>query len=216
MTTAIRCSLVGTLLLVGCGEDEPCGGGQPTTYRATFSATWSASTHSEGFPDDPHFSRLIGGSHNSAVTFWREGGMATPGIEQMAETGGTGDLGDEVEAAVEAGNACLKVQGGGVNPSPGSTSVEFPIDVNHPLVTLTTMVAPSPDWFVGVNGLDLRDTDGSWVSTQTVDLYVYDAGTDDGSEFTSADKDTQPRQPIARLSGGVFDTPFGTLTFEQL
>ena len=44
------------------------------------------------------------------------------------------------------------------------------------------MLGPTPDWFIGVNGLDLRDTGGGggstngWLNTVVVDLFTYDGG----------------------------------------
>jgi hypothetical protein len=174
---------------------------------------WSAAVHPIDFPTDAHFSRLIGATHNEAVSFWKPGGIATQGIESMAETGGTSLLTDEIEEAVSAGNACTVIKGSGVNPSPGSASVTFSVGSDRPLVTLTTMVAPSPDWFLGVQSLSLVDENGDWVSELTVDLSVYDAGTDSGVSFTSEDDDTNPREAIFMLSGGDFDTAFGQFTF---
>ena len=82
------------------------------------------------------------------------------------------------------------------------------------LVTVVSMLAPSPDWFVGVSGLDLRAGD-HWVQQLVVPLVVYDAGTDSGSNFTSSNSPTFPRQPIAELTGFPVenDPPFGTFTF---
>ena len=35
------------------------------------------------------------------------------------------------------------------------------VTTDHPRVTLVTMIAPSPDWFVGVSGLSLLDASGN-------------------------------------------------------
>ena len=48
---------------------------QTTEYRVTFTAAWSAETHPEDFPGFPHFSPLIGGTHDEGVTFWEVGGL---------------------------------------------------------------------------------------------------------------------------------------------
>ena len=66
------------------------------TYRIQFNATWSASTHPEDFPRGAHFSPLIGAVHDSTVQFWAIGATATAGIEQMAETGATSILTQEI------------------------------------------------------------------------------------------------------------------------
>jgi hypothetical protein len=82
------------------------------------------------------------------------------------------------------------------------------------------MVAPSPDWFVGVSGLSLIEN-GSWVAEKVVQLDPYDAGTDSGVTFSSANLVTQPPEPIHRISMGPLaeaaTTPYlGTYTFRRL
>ena len=42
------------------------------------------------------------------------------------------------------------------------------------------MVAQSPDWFVGVSGLPLLDAQGDWLSSRSLNLYPWDAGTEEG------------------------------------
>jgi hypothetical protein len=62
---------------------------------------------------------------------------------------------DEVNAAIAAGTANRTLSGGGPNRGAGTVALRFVVDRTHPLVTLTAMIAPSPDWFVGVRGLPL-------------------------------------------------------------
>ena len=54
-------------------------------------------------------------------------------------------------------------------------------------------------------------------------LLLYDAGTDDGATFTSGNADSDPAQPISRLTSESGDTDFtdgapavGTFVFEKL
>jgi len=193
-----------------------------TRYRVTFEATWSAATHPTSFPGNPHFSPLVGGSHSARVVFWEPGGIASPGIEAMAEQGSTSPFDAEIQAAIAGGTAdsLILVQGGGISRSPGRASVEFVIGPEYPLVTLVSMIAPSPDWFVGVQGLSLLEG-GDWVAEKTVSLEPWDAGTDGGRTYKSPDADTAPREPIRRIEdpplasgGGV--APLGTFTFVRL
>ncbi|KAG8223551.1 hypothetical protein J437_LFUL004425 [Ladona fulva] len=44
-------------------------------------------------------------------------------------------------------------------------------------------LGPSPDWIVGVSRLDLCRRDCTWIPSKTIDLYLYDAGTDDGITY---------------------------------
>lgn len=185
-------------------------------YRVTFDATWSAATHPTDFPPGPHFSPPIGVTHDAGVSFWQVGGLASPGIEAMAETGATSPLDQEIAAAITAGTAMDSFVRPGL-VSPGSTTGRFDVYHHHSRVTLVSMIAPTPDWFVGVSGLDLRPN-GQWVDDFVVQLSPYDAGTDDGVTFLSPDADTDPQEPIALITGYPFQgtPPLGTFTFELL
>ncbi len=186
------------------------------TYQVTFTATWSEQTH-DVLPSNPHFSGLIGATHDSAVTLWASGELATDGIENMAEMGSKSPLDDEISALISSGNAGTTLSGGGINPSPGSVNLSFEISPNHPLVSLVSMLAPSPDWFVGVRDLSLCE-DGTWIETVEVELFVYDAGTDSGATFTAANQDTDPAEVIKLFDDALFVVngelvPVGTFSF---
>lgn len=172
-------------------------------YTVTFEATWSEATHPTDFPSgDPHFSGLIGALHNDGTEFWRTGQIATSGIQQMAETGSKSLLTNEVNDAIANGTAEQLLSGSGIGRSPGSAAIG-PVVVNqsHPLLTLVSMIAPSPDWFVGVSALTLVDSDGNWINEQVIELAPYDAGTDSGPSYQSPNAATTPRQPIANIEG---------------
>jgi hypothetical protein len=183
-------------------------------------ATWTASTHPVDFPVNAHFSPLVGGTHNAQVTFWRNGDLATSGIQNMAERGQTPTLVQEIQIAINGGTAAAAFTGSGQFPSPGSSSVEFEITQSHPLLTLVSMIAPSPDWFVGVSGL-LLFQNGRWVDDVQVDLEPWDAGTDGGATFESPDLPLSPHLPVSRIvtsplspSGRV--TPLGRLVVQRI
>ncbi len=211
------------LSFAGCSSDKSTNNVLPTgdaTYTVTFTATWSKTTHPDGFPANPHFSALVGGTHNSMVSFWENGGAATVGIQNMAERGQTSALASEVQTAIDAGTAENVLIGGGIGPSPGTVSMNLAVTADYPLVTLVSMIAPSPDWFVGVTGLNLWDG-SDWVDSLTVDLYLYDAGTDDGTDYVSANAASTPHIPIMQITGypakvGDDVPPVGTFTFTRL
>jgi len=189
------------------------------TYELTFNATWSAETHPTDFPGNPHFSGLIGGTHNDKVKFWATGETASDGIKQMSELGAKGALRSEINDAIDASNAKAIIDGPGIGRSPARAQVEFKIQPPWNLVTVTSMIAPSPDWFVGVRDLSLLDDDNNWVDTLEVDLFVYDAGTDSGTNYNSPNQPTNPRQNIKRIQESPFVVdgvvkPVGTFRFE--
>jgi Spondin_N/Secretion system C-terminal sorting domain len=201
--------LVAVLLCTGSADAQ-----SDATYTVTFNATWSAGTHPTDFPVTAHFSGLIGATHNISASFWNPGQLASAGIQNMAETGNKSPLDTEIGNAISAGTAQYTLSGSGTS-SPGSVTLDFDINTSHPLVTLVSMVAPSPDWFVGVTGLNLY-RNGNWIDT-TIQLTPWDAGTDDGATFTSANSASAPHVNISAFTTAPFNgtPPLGTFTFTR-
>jgi hypothetical protein len=204
----------------GATETAPSAATSAARYRATLQATWSSATHPVDIPGTPHFSPLIGGTHGTQVTFWRDGNLATPGIQNMAERGQTSTLAQEIDAAIASGGARATFIGSGQFVSPGSSSVEFDAVQTFPLLTLVSMIAPSPDWFVGVSAVPLF-RNGAWVDEMRVDLDPWDAGTDGGATFEAPDVPLSPHVPVSRiltapLSPGGRVTPLGQLIVTRI
>lgn len=189
-------------------------------YELVFEATWSADTHPMDFPPNPHFSPLIGASHGPEAMLWQVGELSSPGMKNMAETGGTSPIDTEIDALITAGTACATISSGGVPVSPGSVKVAFTVNLDCPLVSVVTMAAPSPDWFTGVSGLSLLE-DGAWVESKVVELSPYDAGTDSGPSYTSPNDPTASREAVYQIESGPLTVdgsvpPLGTFTFTRL
>jgi len=189
---------------------------QTAHYTVTFDATWSDTTHPTDFPPGPHFSGLVGGTHDATISFWQEGEPASLGIRRMAEWGSQAELLVEVQDAINSGQAETSIADDPLWTVPDSTSVAIALTQEFPLVTLVAMVAPSPDWFIGVRNLDLM-SGGIWAEQIVVELFPYDAGTDSGPTYTSADQVTAPPDPIASITGTPFSpgVSLGTLTFTK-
>lgn len=191
-------------------------------YKVTFTSIWSSQTHSTNFPSNPHFSGLVGVTHKLGGLIWEEGTNSSNGMESMAETGSKVALLGEIDQHIQNELAEFSISGGGITNSPGAISLEFDISSDFSKISLVSMLAPSPDWFVGVNNLELFDN-GSWVDSKVVNLKVYDAGTDSGKIFTSIDENTEPSSIITPLTSDSSDTDFidgknyiGTFIFEKL
>ncbi|MCY4014931.1 MAG: spondin domain-containing protein [Gammaproteobacteria bacterium] len=172
-------------------------------YEVVFEGAWTLQSTPGGVPSSAHFTSLIGGIHDDQVVFLENGERASLGVEYMAELGLTQHLANEVLAA----GAVVLHRAGDIRPEGMGVFDAVELSTDSPRVTLTTMVAPSPDWFVGVSGLSLLDPDGQWVMSRTVNLYPWDAGTEDGSEFSLNNPETSPQGVITSLRGqGKFTT----------
>ena len=60
------------------------------------------------------------------------------------------------------------------------------------------MLGPSPDWIVGVSGLELCQKNCTWLESKELFLYPWDAGVDSGISYESPDQPTEPQQNITR------------------
>ena len=189
---------------------------QTAHYTVTLDVTWSDTTHPTDFPPGAHFSGLVGGTHDATVSFWNTGELASLGIKRMAEWGSQAELLAEVQDAINSGQAETSIADDPLWTVPGTTSVDIALTEMFPLVTLVAMVAPSPDWFVGVRNLDLQPG-GVWAEEIVVELFPFDAGTDSGPTYTSPDQVTAPPESIAAIEGYPFSpgVPLGTLTFTK-
>jgi hypothetical protein len=221
MQSVVMMALPILLSGVACDDDSSVKPqSQTAIYLLTFYATWSSETHPVDFPPSPHFSGLIGASHVPSARLWEEGGLPTKGIKDMAERGLKGSLGAEIDTLMMNGGACCKLSGGGINPSPGMVELVLAVSKDCPTVSIVSMIAPSPDWFVGVSAVDLFEN-GKWADTKAVELFPYDAGTDAGTTYTSFDAPTEPWEAIRRIETEPFlndgeVAPLGTFTFTRL
>jgi len=194
--------------------------GQSTAiYTITFNGDWNSTDHSDNgnimFPSNDHWSNLVGATHNSSVTFWEPGEMASLGIEDVAEIGDNTNISSEVSNAITAGNADQWIaQPFNPNNATGTATImSITVSEDFPLLTLVTMIAPSPDWFAGIHGVSLRNG-GNWETSLSIDLFPYDAGTEEGTEYSTSNSDTVPQEDITSLVNVApfNDKKVGTLT----
>ena len=110
---------------------------------------------------------------------------------------------------------------GAVSTPGGYNSTKIMVQSMYSMVSLISMIAPSPDWFVGVDSYDLCGTNG-WKEMMKMDLLAWDAGTDSGRNFTSVDMATNPVDVIMRITsssdtqmGADANNVFATVTFTR-
>ncbi|MGH0116424.1 UNVERIFIED_CONTAM: hypothetical protein FKN15_017074 [Acipenser sinensis] len=82
-------------------------------------------------------------------------------------------------------------------------------------LSLMGKIIPSPDWFVGVDSLDLCDG-GQWVQEVSLDLYPYDAGTDSGFTFSSPNYLTVPQENITQITSQNPNHPANSFYYPKL
>lgn len=179
------------------------------TYKLSWKADWTKENHPmTDLPSNAHFSDLIGCSHSADYIMWRRGQKASPGVKLVAERGQTGTLRSEIESQISDGKAWqLILPRSGLGAVGELNNIQVNVNSNFSRVSLISMLAPSPDWFVGIDSHDLCDN-GQWRETWNVTMLPpYDSGTDSGQQFINNNLPTQPAVDIFRISHtmeGVF------------
>lgn len=182
-------------------------------YQVTFSGTWSRESHGAFYTDAAHFSPFVAWSHIKEALVFTAGGQATPGMEKMAELGGTNTL----EAELAQKESIQNVSVGQRFDSPGSSQNTIVVTPEFPYLSVVSMIAPSPDWFISAKDVLLFE-DGGFVDSVTLDVVSYDAGTEEGSGFSIENNATSPHSPISGLTDIPADTlpVFGTVTITRI
>ncbi len=206
------------LILAICICSIPTFGQTTATYDIVFTSNWDA--HGT-LPGNAHFTELVGATHNATITLLEMGAIATPGIEQVAETGRFNIFTSEVNDAISNNTADQFIEGPNLFPNPSSKTItinDLTVNSEYPLISLASMIAPSPDWMIAVNSVSLVDDQGQWISEIVMDLFPYDSGTENGTGYSLSNSATNPVQPISIVSPD--NSPFnsekiGTIVFSQ-
>ncbi|RWS10095.1 spondin-1-like isoform X3, partial [Dinothrombium tinctorium] len=189
---------------------DECCACEEAKYEVIFEGLWSKHTHPKDFPTNywlTHFSDIIGASHSSDFRMWEYGGYASEGFRQVAEMGVTKKLEAELKSESNKIRTIIKARGLWHPNLNGKTFAVFRVDRKHHLMSLVSMLGPSPDWIVGVSSLELCLKNCSWVAEKQMNLYLWDAGTDSGITYLSPNQPTIPQERIKRITSSYPNNP---------
>lgn len=129
----------------------------------------------------------------------------------LAETSALTTLTQEIVGAAQSGLADQLIAIRQRLAAPGLTTFSFMVYRSDSFVSLAPMIAPGPDCFVCVHGLDLHSGE-SWVEEVVLDLVTYDAGSRENNSFALFGPETQPRAVFVEKQG----VPLGGLVVGRL
>lgn len=178
---------------------EQCNACDEAKYELVFEGLWSRYTHPDDFPENywlAYFSDIIGASHSNEFKMWNQDTYASDGVKELAETGSTKKLESELKQVSSKTRTIIKARELRYPTLNSKTSAVFRTDRQHHLVSILSKLGPSPDWMVGVSSLELCQPDRTWANQRIVNLYLWDAGTDSGTTFTSSDLPSRPAERI--------------------
>ncbi|XP_030375549.1 spondin-1 [Scaptodrosophila lebanonensis] len=174
-------------------------------YEIILERKWARNTHAKHFPGESLHARLgvmIGASHSFNYRYWTYGGRASQGLRALAEHGATRALEQEIRAKAQNGHVRTIIKAPGVSNrlSTGITLANARVDSQHHQISVVSKIDPSPDWIIGVAGLELCLSNCTWVERKELNLYPWDIGTDSGPSYVSADQPQVPPDVIRRIT----------------
>ncbi|XP_028314971.1 spondin-2b [Gouania willdenowi] len=196
-----------------------CTASDTAQYSLKFSGKWSQAAFPKQYPiyrPPAQWSSLIGVTHSYDFHMWQRNEFASNGVREFAERGEAWTLMKEVEMAGERiqsvyGLLSAPAVAGGTR----QMDTEFEVFARHSYLSFIVRLIPSPDWFVGVDSIDLCDGD-HWRDSVTLELYPYDAGTDSGFTFSSPNFETIPQDKISQITSSFPNHPANSFFYPRL
>ncbi|XP_068236272.1 LOW QUALITY PROTEIN: spondin-2-like [Palaemon carinicauda] len=177
-----------------------------TVYKVLVQTFWSRDVFPKQYPEwrpPAQWSKVVGRSHDDSFHLYHVGQIASDGLKQFAELSQTDILDAQSQGE---GGIFDEFIAPPVTQGVGETQAQFFVDGNHTKVSMMSRVVPSPDWFIGVDSLELC-VDGTWLDSVALEVDPMDAGTDNGFTFTSPNWPTVPKKPVTRITSQSPDHP---------
>ena len=189
----------------------------PTNFTIRYTNTWNDPSHpSPASGMAPHFSPSLIVFHTESSRIWGEGLLATPGLSELSRFGNPSNYSVEVAELQQSGEVGSFFVYEELLEIDDTFEMTFLVDPQFPQVSICFMLAETPDWFAGVDTYDLLNEDGEWRNSGQMDLFVYDAGVDDGTQLRFLpDFPTVPQQPIRKNAVFADLPPVGSFEFRN-
>jgi spondin-2 len=102
---------------------------------------------------------IAGRSHDATFELFSEGRPASAALKHFAEVGKS----EWFDVHRQGFDGVMDTFGAdAITQGEGQAKAKFYMDANHSLVSLVVRMVPSPDWFIGVNSINLCSRDGQW------------------------------------------------------
>ncbi|XP_059483713.1 spondin-2-like isoform X2 [Neocloeon triangulifer] len=204
------------LLVAASATQQNCPADTLAVYRVVLNTHWTKELFPKQYPEfrpPAQWSRLLGRSHDDSFQLFSEGRLASAALRQFAEIGKS----DLFEAQRQGFDGIMDTFGAdAITTGEGRTSAKFYLDSNHSKVSLLVRMVPSPDWFIGVNSINLCNSHGKWDDRKELQLTLMDAGTDSGFTFTSPNWKSDPPMPISIITSKYPDHPANSFYYPEL
>lgn len=210
---ALACSVLSAVLLPS-PVSSGCSSDLLAVYKLSIRTFWEEEQFPKQYPEwrpPAQWSKTIGFSHNSGLSLFKLGSTAGEGVKQFVETGDS----DTLDREAATNNFLDAFIAPPITSGAGNTSTTIFVDGNNTQVSLLSKLVPSPDWFIGIDSLNLCQ-DNHFIDSITTEAFPLDAGTDNGFTFTSPNWPTDPQGVIFQISSEYPTHPAGSFHYPHL
>jgi len=175
---------------------------QNVQYGCVFENQWNKDRHPLEFPQDAlhvHWTKQVLASHDSSYNMWKEGSLASEGVQKLAESGGIANIIEELQDhgdSYDIGyDKYLYAQDPKVIYEP------LQMSSNKRYISAITKLSPSPDWFSGFHDFNtVNEKSNTWYEEFIIPIYPFDAGTEDGETYNTVNSRTFPAEQISQFT----------------
>ena len=196
---------------------DPFGlfGPDEMTYKVSVVVDWSSRSHEGNYPNSAHLSQPVFWTGSSNPVFAIEQNPSE-GMKEFSVSGRTRALKQELESFIE-NETISQFDIKDRIDAPGSDSYEVTLTREDPVFSLISKLAPSPDWFLALEGVNMLE-DNRWKDNVRVSMVALDGGVSGGNEFKNAINEEGTDQFISPLTDirAVALPPFAYITFKQV
>jgi len=182
-------------------------------YKLVLETHWNEKMFPKQYPQwrpPAQWSKTIGYSHSGDMSLFRAGSSVSDGVRMFVEKGDSDILEEE-----SANKTFLDIViAPPIQEGEGKTEALVFVDGNNTKVSFLTAIVPSPDWFVGLESVDLCPA-GQWLDTFQLEVSPMDAGTDNGLTFTSPNWATDPRGEVFSITNTFPAHPAASFNYPQ-
>lgn len=205
LLSALAVLWVPAIVRAGCKTDKL------VVYKVQLETFWDEETFPRQYPEwrpNAQWSKTLGFSHLPSWQLFRMGDVVSGGVREFVETGET----EKLDRENNTSNFLDVFTIPPIETGKGKAESIIFLDGNHTRVSVITKIVPSPDWFIGLDNLDLCQN-GKFVDTLRIEADPMDAGTDNGFTFTSPNWPTEPQGVVFRITNSYPPHPAGSFHY---
>ncbi|CAO1423905.1 unnamed protein product [Diamesa tonsa] len=178
-------------------DSGDCSTDSLAIYKIELEGHWSQELFPKHYPlvrPPAHFSKTFGQTHDNHHALFNVGKVAGKSLKHFCNNGQSVELENEDtgEFFDEFHIPLLK------NPTDRIESRLF-VNSNYTMISLVTKLIPSPDWFIGIDSLNLCK-DKKWIEKLTIPVTPYDCGVNSGLTFSAPIWPSDPQETIQKIT----------------